>query len=352
MRIVDLPDVVEFESKDVNEKHVHSVVIMKKVPAVPLRFSAESCSIGIPDWDGPDYQYSMVTTLFFEDGSTFNHTYLDFSPGTHDWETQEVLYRPRIPITKIQVDYFFEHKKGKVAYRNFRIEEIPARAKPDKRIVLLEASNIITSYLPMQHRLDVLLSEKLERAHPELDIEVENSGVGGETVKRLIESKRYERDLLTLDGIDIIFISYGGNDSNRYDVKTFETYHRELISRLRSDFQGIRIIMHPGTWVDYPKHYSSDMNEHFRPFYDVLRELATEADGLVNIPEILRQEVDAGNWDLRYRNNRLGKLILDNRFDEGHEDDPAWFSNIHHNPNANQIIAQAEFDCITDGKLL
>ncbi len=55
MRIVELPDVVEFESKDVNEKHVHSVVIMKKVPAVPLRFSALSRAAGIPDWDDPGW---------------------------------------------------------------------------------------------------------------------------------------------------------------------------------------------------------------------------------------------------------------------------------------------------------
>jgi len=328
------------------------VVIIKDVPAVPLRFSAESRSVGIPDWDGPDYQYSMVTTLFFEDGSTFNHTYLDFSPGTHDYETQERLCRPRIPIKKMQVDYFFEHKKGKVAYRYFKIEKASARAKPDKRIVLLGASNIITSYLPIQYRLDTLLAEKLKKAYPNLDIEVENSGVGGETVKRLIESRRYERDLLTLDRIDVVFVSYGGNDSNRYDVETFETYHRELITRLRSDFPGIRIVLHPGTWVDYPEHYSRDMNEQLRPYYDVLRKLASEADGLVDIPEILKREVAAGNWDLHYRSNPVGKLILDSRLDKEHENDPTWFSNIHHNPNANRIIAQAEFDCIMGGNLL
>ena len=66
----------------------------------------------------------------------------------------------------------------------------------------------------------------------------------------------------------------------------------------------------------------------------------------------LRREVEAGNWDLHYRSNPIGKLILDDRFDEGHEDDPAWFSNIHHNPNANRIIAQAEFDYIMEEGLL
>ena len=38
--------------------------------------------------------------------------------------------------------------------------------------------------------------------------------------------------------------------------------------------------------------------------------------------------------------------------DEEHKDDAGWFSNIHHKANADRIIAQAEFDCITQGNLL
>ena len=350
--IAEIPDVVEFESKDINEKHLHSVVFVGEVPAVPLRFSAESRAEGIPEWDGPDYQYCMVTKLFLEDGSQFDDTHLDFSPGTHGWERRERYCRARIPVTKIQVDYFFEHKKGKVAYRNFRIEVATPRPEPQRRVVLLGASNTITSYLRPEDRLDAMLEGKLKEACPALDIDVENAGVGGDTVKRFLESKRYERDLLTLGRIDVIFISYGGNDSNRYDVETFETYHRELITRLRADFPDTKVILHPGTWVDYPKHFDRDMNAQLKPYYDVLRKLAPAADGVLDIPEVLRREVENGNWDLHYRNNPVGKLILDDRFDEGHEDDPTWFSNIHHTPNANRLIAQAEFDYLLENKLL
>ena len=97
MAIVEIPDTVEYESKDINEKHLHSVVFVGEVPAVPMRFSAESRAEGIPEWDGPDYQYSMVTKLFLEDGSQFDDTHLDFSPGTHGWERQERCCRARRP---------------------------------------------------------------------------------------------------------------------------------------------------------------------------------------------------------------------------------------------------------------
>ena len=41
MSIIDIPDVVEFTSPDVNQKHLHSHVIMKDVPAAPLRCFAD-----------------------------------------------------------------------------------------------------------------------------------------------------------------------------------------------------------------------------------------------------------------------------------------------------------------------
>jgi len=352
LTIVDIGDVVEFQSKDINEKHLHSVVVVKDIPAAPFVFSAESRSEGVPEWDGPDYQYSMVTKLFFEDGSQFDDTHLDFSPGTHGWERRERYCRARVGLTKVQVDYFFEHKVGKVAYRNFTMAEAPPRPEPDRRVVLLGASNVITSYLAPEDRVDAMLTAKLKQARPEVDIDVENAGVGGDTVKRFLETKRYERDLLTLDRIDILFISYGGNDSSRYDVDTFTQLHRELIERLRSDFPGVRIILQTGTWVDYPKHYNRDMNAQFGPYYDALRGLSNVADGLLDVCEVLKREAENGNWDMRYRNTQVGKLILDDRFDAGHEDDPTWFSNIHHTPAANRLIAQAACDYVVKNKLL
>lgn len=350
--IVDISDVVAFESKDVNEKHVHSAVFVGKVPAAPMRISAEGRAEGIPEWDGPDYQFSLVTKLFFDDGSEFDDTHLDFSPGTHGWERRERHVRARLGVTKIQVDYFFEHKAGKVAYRNFRIEEAPPRPTPDRRVVLLGASNTITSYLAPEVRVDALLAGMLRAAFPKLKIDVENAGVGGDTVKRFLETKRYERDLLTLDRIDVIFITFGGNDSSRYDVETFTGLHRELIARLRSDFPHAKIVLQTGTWVDYPKHYSRDMNAQFAPYFDALRGLSSEADGVLDVCELMKREAERGNWDMRYRNNPVGKLILDDRFDAGHEDDPTWFSNIHHTPNATRLIARWTADHILENKLL
>jgi len=350
--IVRLPDVVTFESRDIYEKHVHSHVIVKGVPAVPLLLSAESCAKGIPLHDGPDYQYSICTGLFYTDGSTFNHTYLDFSPGTHGWERVECYYRRRLPIVKMQVDYFFEHKKGRVGYRNFRIDEAPRRPEPDRRVVLLGDSNVITSYLAPKDRVDAMLGAALAKTYPSLRVEVENAGRGGDAVKPFLETRRYERDLLTLGRIDVIFVCFGGNDRSRYDVKTFVAFQRRLLRRLREDFPGIRVVLETGVYVDYPRHFDRDRNREMKPYWDAVRSLADTADGVLDIWDVTRRETKRGNWDLRYRQTPMGKLILNRRFDRGHENDPSWFSNIHHTPNANRIIAEAECEYIVKHRLL
>ena len=66
----------------------------------------------------------------------------------------------------------------------------------------------------------------------------------------------------------------------------------------------------------------------------------------------MRRETERGNWDLRYRQTPYGKLIVNRRFDRRHEDDPKWFSNIHHTPAANRVIADAECDHIVRHGLL
>jgi hypothetical protein len=352
LSLIEIPDVVEFASADVNEKHLHSHVIMKDIPAVPLLFSAESRAEGIPDWDGPDYQYSIFTTLFYADGSEFPYTYLDFPPGTHAWRRVECFCRARIPIRKLRVDWFFEHKMGAVAYRDFRIDEAAPKPEPDKRVVLLGDSNVITSYLAPKDCVHTLLAENLAKAYPRVKVAVENDGVGGEAIKGFLDSKRCERDLLTYKRIDVIFVRYGGNDRKRYDAATFAGCIRDVIRRLRADFPGIRIVLETGCYVDYPRHCDRDLNAEMKPNCDALRGLADAADGVLDLWQVTKEETERGNWDLRYRNNPVGKLIVDARFDAGHEDDPAWFSNVHQTPNCNRVVARAECEYIVENRLL
>jgi acyl-CoA thioesterase-1 len=343
---------MRFESKDIFQKHVRSVVVVKDVGAVPMRFSAQSRARGIPPWDGPDCQYTIYTQLFMADGSEFTYTYLDFNPGTHGWERVECFVRPRLPIWKIQVNYFFEHKRGTVEYRDFRIEEAGPRPKPDRRVVVLGDSNCITSYLAPADRVDAMLAARLAKAYPSLRVDVENAGHNGDTVKRFLDAKRYERDLLTLDRIDVLFVRFGLNDRGAYGVDVFAKCHRELIRRLRRDFPKAKVILETGTYVDYPKHSDRDWNRDMKPYWDALRSLGCEADGVLDIWDVMRRETRKGDWDLRYRQTPMGKLIVNRRFDRGHEDDPKWFSNIHHTPAANRVIARAECDHITGNRLV
>lgn len=344
---IEIPQPVAFESQDINEKHLRSFVFEGEFPAVPLTISAESRCQGVPGWDGPDYQYSAYATLFYDDGSTFCYNFLDFDPGDHGWQRLTRYIRPRLPALKIQVDYFFEHKRGAVDYWDLVITEAPPRPEPDRRVALLGDSNVITYYLHPSDRVDAFLQASLADSHPGVSIEVENCALGGDAVRNLLDSKRYERDLLTLGRIDVAFIRYGLNDMNRYDPATFESLQRELVSRLRSDFPGIRIVLETSTFIDFPAHNTSDTNARSKPYFEVTRRLGAEiADGLVDVWEIMRLETERGNWDLRYRSHPLGKLILDGRFDAEFDFAPSFYSNPHHTPPANRLVAAAEHEML------
>ncbi len=352
MPIIHIPDRVRFVSKDIFEKHVHSFVIVKDIPAVPLLFSAEGRTKGVPPWDGPDCQNTIFTQLFMTDGSEFTYTYLDFPAGRPGWSRVECFCRPRLPVWKAQVNYFCEHKKGAVEYRDFRMDEVPPRPAPDRRVVICGDSNCITSYLAPDDRVDAMLSKLLAKDYPALAVEVENAGHNGDTIQRFLGSKRYERDLLTLDRIDVLFMRLGINDRGGYGVDVFVKRHREFIRRFRRDFPKAKLVLETGTYVDYPKHSDRDWNRELKPYYDALRRLGDSVDGCLDIWEAMRRETKRGNWDLRYRQTPYGKLITNRRFDRGHENDPKWFSNIHHTPEANRIIAKAERDWIVKNDLL
>ncbi len=344
---IEIPVAVAFESHDINEKHLRSFVFPGEFRAVPMTISAESRCSGVPDWDGPDYQYSAYATLFYDDGSQFYHTYLDFDPGDHDWQRLTRYIRPRLPARKIQIDYFFEHKHGAVEYRDLVLAEAPPRPEPDRRVVLMGDSNVITYYLRPADRVDAFLSDSLARSHPGIDIDVENCALGGDAIRNLLDSKRYERDLLTLGRADVAFIRYGLNDMNRYGPEVFESLLRELVSRLRSDFPAIKIVLETSTFFDYPAHNTSDTNARSKPYFDVTRRLGAEiADGLLDIWDLMRLATERGEWDLRYRVHPMGKLILDGRFDAEFDFAPSFYSNPHHTPPANRLIAEAEHELL------
>jgi hypothetical protein len=352
MKSLEASTQVEFASQDINEKHLRTFVFPGDRPAVPLLFSVEARAEELPPWDGPDYQFSAYPSLYFADGTCLQDRFLCFSPGTHDWERQELYLRPRLATKRICINYFFEHKAGRVAYRNALMEPVAARPEPDRRIVLLGDSNVLTSHLAQRDHVATLLQQRLAAARPDLKIEVENEGCNGESIKTLLERKRYERDILTLGNIHVAFIRYGYNDRKIYGAPEFERLQRELIRRLRADFPAIKIVLETGTFIDYPAHYNLDINPLMAPYHETTRRMATDVDGLVDVYARMQQETANGNWDFRYRNHPQWKLVLDGRFDAEHAFAPEYYSNPHHTLPCNRLIAQAEYDVLIQNRLL
>ena len=261
--------------------------------------------------------------------------------------------RPRLAMKRAVLYYFFEHKQGTVAYRNASLASCPLRPEPDKRIVLIGDSNTITSYMPRSQRVDGLLEARLAENRPGLKIDVENAGLGGESVRGLLTRKRYERDILTLGRADIFVICYAGNDANAYGPEEFEKQQRELIRRLRQDFPAARIILQTTGYYDFPAHYAIDYNARMQPYTEVTRRLARigpaggGADGLVDVCAIMQARVERGDWDFRYRCHPQWKLTLDSRLDGELGKDASFYTNPHYNPRGTRLIADAIHDLTT-----
>ena len=70
-------------------------------------------------------------------------------------------------------------------------------------------------------------------------------GLSGEYVRRLLDSKRYDKDIKTIPGIDYIFIRYGINDNSRREnfAENFPKDYHELITRLHEDQPQAKVII-------------------------------------------------------------------------------------------------------------
>jgi lysophospholipase L1-like esterase len=351
MEEITVPTVVEFVSAGLNHKHLRAFVFPVDLPALPLQFSVESRA-ELGDGDGPDYQYSAYVDIYYADDSVLSETYLCFAPGRHDWQRLEMYLRPRLPIKRLVIYYFFEHKDGLVAYRNARIAPCELPPEPDCRIVLVGDSNTITSYLPPSQRVDGVLQRRLAAGFPGKRIEVENAGLGGESIKELLTRKRYERDLQTLGRADVFVISYAGNDANAYGPDEFERQQRELVRRLRTDFPAAKIILETTGYFDHPAHYTIDYNARMQPYTEATRRIAADgsdgggADALLDIYQTMQQRTAAGDWDFRYRVHPQWKLTLDARYDAELGQSPAYYTNPHYNPRGTRLIADAIHDLV------
>ncbi|WP_417735610.1 GDSL-type esterase/lipase family protein [Rosistilla oblonga] len=182
--------------------------------------------------------------------------------------------------------------------------------------------------------------------------QVINSGVGGEYIRRLIDSGRYDRDVAKLPGLDYIFIRYGLNDRVRVEnfAEEFPKHFHELIDRLRKDHPQALLI--PMTVIPYGN------EEGCNQINDLVRQVAEkEKLEVFDIYPRYSAELANGPNMLNYRRYpservpdkyqelvapfiRGGRVVvIDNELDSvlGHL--PGWYGDRHPNLAGYNVIA-------------
>lgn len=199
-----------------------------------------------------------------------------------------------------------------------------------------------------------MMVRHLLHADPDLPrCKVYNSGVGGETIHRLLESGRYEREVAGMESLDYIFIRYGLNDRGRREdfAVNFPADFRALLARLREDHPEALLI--PTTVIPYfDEEASREINELVRqvaeeeglPLFDLHPLYAAELEKgpnhlncrlfpLKNLPEAhhawLAPRVHDGRVEVM--GNELDAIF-------GHL--PGWFDDRHPNLAGYHLIAR------------
>ena len=95
-----------------------------KPTKVPIVFSAESKAEKASAGD-----YGLWLDIHYADGSATwgsGDAYAPCRGGTHGWEKTTGVFRPSLPVTKIEFSTLFRHgTKGKVLFRNGQAESDP-----------------------------------------------------------------------------------------------------------------------------------------------------------------------------------------------------------------------------------
>ena len=182
-----------------------------------------------------------------------------------------------------------------------------------------------------------------------------NSGVSGETIRRLIDSGRYTKDAAKLPGLDYIFIRYGLNDHAKIPdfENNFPKDFHELLAKLRSDHPQAMLI--PMTVIPFADEAASKL------INDLVRRVAEEEKlTLFDIYPRYAEELKRGPDMLNYRRFPLEQIpeklrelakpyategkdpaveVLDNRLDAHFGNLPGWFGDRHPNLAGYHVIA-------------
>lgn len=246
------------------------------------------------------------------------------------------------------------------------------------QIVLLGDSttegSIPRKLVPSGPHLEQVIEQLLAAEGDLPPCKVTNLGLSGEFIRRLLDTKRYDKVAAKLPGVDYIFIRYGPNDLNRrenFDVNYPKDFH-ELIARLRQDHPAATLI--PMTAIPLNADLAVDAPKA-RRMNDLVRQVAAEEKlTLFDIYPRYAAEQAKGPNMLNYRRYPLGKIpakyhefvkpfvmpgrklatpptdpveaerqgpmvvVLDNRLDAHFGHLPGWFDDRHPNLAGYHVI--------------
>ena len=182
--------------------------------------------------------------------------------------------------------------------------------------------------------------------------QVTNSSQGGETIRRLLDSGRYQRNGAELPGLDYIFIRYGLNDRAKIDnfVENFPKHFAELCNRLRQDHPGAELIAM--TVIPFSgEQASKEINQ-------LIRQAALDEHlEVFDIYPRYQEELSKGRNSLNYRRYDLDKIpvkyhrlvkpfvhgpsveVMGNELDAILGGLPGWYSDRHPNLAGYNVIA-------------
>jgi lysophospholipase L1-like esterase len=217
-----LDETVELVNEQADSKRVDFIKRLEvAVPAdVPVRISAEIKCEGVTGVQG--LGSAVFFNLEYSQGPIFWDTFLYPETGTTAWRTVSIDVRKRGPLAVAEM-HIRHHHKGKLSVRNVTVEALePWKDDSEVTVLVFGDSTDMVCYLPHEHRLTKRLEMLLRDRFDAHRIDVHGLAEGGETLLRVIDTGRFERELRVFPSVEIVMIRYGLNDINKgVDPKTF-----------------------------------------------------------------------------------------------------------------------------------
>ena len=158
--------------------------------------------------------------------------------------------------------------------------------------------------------------------------------------------------------VDAVMVNYGANDSKVYPPAVFRKKLDMLGDLLEKQYPGTILVFSTSMYLD-PAHSAgyridepkvagfvngNSRNAYLEPYNRQIREfVAARGYRMADTYRRLMAETARGNWDLRVR----AEGGADPRNDAQHENDMAWFDNVHPNDQGTAVIAAGLAEALT-----